>query len=170
MGKRLQRPLVKTVKETVDYVFSYLHPFPDGVVFSAKDLGFNEKRVLKILYARGIITREQVKGVSGKQFRYKWAAVMPPTNVLYGSIADEIRDIDSAKTKEQRKKRKEKKTMSTENNTNDTNTAKEIISELSDCEDLGPLFGITSQALWDELKARGYYIENNRLVTKLYLD
>ena len=169
MSKRVQRPLSKTVKETVDYVFSYLHPFPDGVVFSAKELGFNEKRVLKILTARGIIAREQVKGVYGKQFRYKWSAAMPPTNVLYGSIADEIRDLDSVRTKKQNKKRKEKRNMGKE--TIIKQETENIIDPVEQ-EDLVTLSGVPSQKLWDELKRRGYSADENGLfiVKKTYLD
>lgn len=163
MSKREQRPLAKTVKETVDYVFNYLYPFPDGVVFTSKGLGYNEKRVCKILCERGIITREQVMGVSGKQLRYKWAADMAPTSILYGSIADEIRDMDAKRTQKQNKKRKEKRALGKE-------AVVEKLPDVPECEDLGPFVGVSSQELWNELKARGYYIEDNRLVTKLYLD
>ena len=147
--------LAKTVKETIDFVYEYLAPHPDGIVMNAKSLGGVPRSIVTILVSRGILQKTYVNAVGrrGVECSYKWAATMSPTKTLYGSVTDELRNI--------RKQRKEAGKKSKQVVAQET-VPKEYVTTLD---------GFSAQELWDELKKRGYSIEDNRLVIikKAYL-
>lgn len=152
-------PLAKTVKETIDFVYEFLAPHPEGIVMNAKSLGAVPRSIVTILVSRGILQKTYVKadGRIGVECSYKWAATMSPTKTLYGSVTGELRDI--------RKRRNEARKKS------DHVVAQETVPQESPKEYVTTLDGFSSQELWDELKKRGYTIEDNRLVIikKAYL-
>lgn len=148
--------LAKTVKETIDFVYEYLAPHPDGIVMNAKSLGGVPRSIVTILVSRGILQKTYVNAVGrrGVECSYKWAATMSPTKTLYGSVTDELRNI--------RKQRKEAGKKSKQVVAQET-VPKEYVTTLD---------GFSAQELWDELKKRGYSIEDNRhvIIKKAYLN
>lgn len=165
---RKAKPLAKTVKDTIDFVYEYLSPFKDGCEFSAKDTGNQGRYVVRTLLRRGIIS---MKKLPGGKTHYKWVAEMAPTKVLYQSIAAEIRDYQ----REKNKKYNASKVAAKANEPADETPAVDENNEAPAVEQITPpnlLEVFSAQELWDELKARGYVIEDNRLVVvkKAYLD
>lgn len=145
-----KRPLRKTVKETIDFVYDILSSNPEGYVLAPSSLGYYEALVCSILVNRGIIskTRRTAHNKNHFEFVYKWEATMPPTTVLYGSVADEIRDIKSSYKKKKNAKPKP----------DDNPMPPETKVEHPD------LSSFSEQDLWDELKRRGARIIGSRLV------
>lgn len=164
-------PLTKTVKETIDFVYDYLSPFKDGCEFSAKDTGNQGRVVVRTLLRRGIISMKKMH--NGKA-HYTWVADMAPTKVLYQSIAAEIRDAQRETQKKYHASKAVAKTNEqTEEKAEATATVETETVRIPEAKlTLNPFGAFSSQDLWDELKARGYIIEDNRLVVvkKAYLD
>lgn len=164
---RKRKPLERTVSETIDFAYEYLRPFPDGCEFSAKDTGDQGREVVRTLHRRGIIS---MKKMHNGKVRYKWVAEMAPTKVLYQSIAAEIRDSQ----REKNKKYLATKAAAKNAETPVVDVPEEIPAEPVQVEapKVNILECFSGQELWDELKARGYFIEDNRLVVvkKAYLD
>ena len=182
----LGRPLPKTVKETVDFAYEMLIPHKDGIVFTTKKLGVNEARSFSTLVKRGIISKTPCARKEGRgcEYKYKWLAPMAPTKVLYGSIVEEIRGIDRAKYTAGKKSEKKEAPVAAPANVDERHDepAPEVVEEVVAApanakEQPAPaktfvtdLQGFSSQELWDELKDRGFVIENDRLVKKAYLN
>lgn len=160
------RPLNLTVKETVDFVYEYLAPHPEGIEMNARSLGLTQCRVVTIMLKRGIVAKKAIRatGRRGVVWIYKWVATMAPTKTLYGSIVDQLRD-DGRRQHQNRKRGKAQKPEEPvqEPQVSVEEPKKEFVTTLD---------GFSSQELWDELKKRGYSIEDNRLVIvkKAYLD
>lgn len=180
MAKRTQTPLPKTVKETVDFVYEYLIEHPDGVSISMTKLldSRTQRKIVGILIKRGIIQKKPVavSGKSGCTYKYKWVATMPPTKTLYGSIVMEIHDEQNNWPSWKKKKTaaKQKPAVDEKPNVVVDVAAQEStpIEPTTVFTGFGPFDGFSDQELWDELKRRGYSIEDNRLVIvkKTYLD
>lgn len=168
MDKKRALPIV--VKDTIDFVYEMLINNPDGLQISFKDYGKIEKRIVSILIKRGIITKTPIStGRRGCAWKYKWIATMPPTKVLYGSVVDEYRDIQRAWKSSSNEKKKDYLHATTEKK---EDAVVLPVVELPQEERINALDGFSDQELWDELKKRGYSIEDNRLVIvkKTYLD
>lgn len=159
---RKHKALAKTVKDTIDFVYEYLRPFPDGCEFSAKDTGNQGRLVVRTLLRRGIIS---MKKMPGGKVHYTWVAEMAPTKVLYQSIAAEMRDTQ----REKNKKYQATKAASRSAEPVEEKAAEPVQTE---APKVNILECFSAQELWNELKARGYVIEDNRLVVvkKAYLD
>lgn len=159
---RKHKALAKTVKDTIDFVYEYLSPFKDGCEFSAKDTGSQGRYVVRTLLRRGIIS---MKKMPGGKVHYNWVAEMAPTKVLYQSIAAEIRDA-------QREKNKKYKATKAASRSAEPVEEKAVEPVQMEAPKVNILECFSAQELWDELKARGYVIEDNRLVVvkKAYLD
>lgn len=175
MVKRTLTPLPKTVKEFVDFIYEYLIEHPDGLAFPMKSLTSSrtQKRIASILVQRGIIERTTIPNVGkpGHSYRYRWAANMPPTKTLYGSIVSEIRNEQYKWPSYNGKAKKNREEVEAE--PMPTPAADEPQEQpTSVFTGFEPLDGFSDQELWDELKKRGYSIEENRLVIvkKTYLD
>lgn len=106
-----------------------------------------------IMIRRGIIVKEGHPRIP----IYRWAVTSTPTANLYKSIANEIVTLERAANVRSRMRKEQQK--ASEN----TEQPKESATGLCDYAD---------QALWDELKRRGYAIEDGRLVMtkKTYLE
>jgi len=151
------------VKKTVDAIYDYLIQHPDGITMSAAEYGKRGARVCTRLVSRGIVEKRFLG--RGNGWRYKWAATMAPTKVLYGSIAQELYDEDRAfYMRKSDKKKREKATVEI--------TPLEEEKPVTPITVIQAIDAFTDQELWDELKSRGYSIEDNRLVVtrKVYLD
>lgn len=175
MVKRTLTPLPKTVKEFVDFIYEYLIEHPDGLAFPMKSITSSrtQKRIASILVQRGIIGRTSIPNVGkpGCTYRYRWAATMPPTKTLYGSIVSEIRNEQYKWPSYNGKAKKNREVAEAEPM---PTPAADVPQEppQSVFTGLAPLDGFSDKELWDELKKRGYSIEENRLVIvkKTYLD
>jgi len=155
MSKR-QKTLQQTVKETVDAVYHYLAPHPDGITMKANEFGNKGSRICTKLVNRGIISK-QALGLH--EFKYKWIAAMAPTNVLYGSISDEIRTED----------RRYQETFNKRAKSTKPSLAKAgdmleipippvpVIPEVKDPVD-------EVREMWEKMKQMGVSIQNNQLV------
>lgn len=169
MDKKRAFPIV--VKETVDFVYEMLINNPDGLQISFQDYGKTEKSIVSILIKRGIISKTPIStGRRGCAWKYKWIATMPPTKVLYGSIVDEYRDKQRAwKSRFKEKMKKDSLPATTEKK---EDAVVLPVVEPPHKELINALDGFSDRELWDELKKRGYSIEENRLVIvkKTYLD
>lgn len=169
MDKKRALPIV--VKETVDFIYELLINSTDGVQFSFKDFGKTEQRIVSILIKRGIISKTTIStGRRGCAWKYKWIATMPPTKVLYGSIVDEYRDIQRAWKSRSNEKMK-KDSLPATNEKKEDAVVPPVVEPPQE-ERINAIDGFSDQELWNELKKRGYSIEDNRLVIvkKTYLD
>ena len=135
------------VKETVDAIYNYLIPHQDGIKMSGRDYGRRGARVCTELVGRNIIEKK-VLG-RGKGCRYKWVATMPPTKVLYGSIAQKLHDEERKYKDTFKKKMKEKK-----------ETPAVAMPEMEEMKSLVEKL----QEMWKFMQDNGVTIENDKLV------
>lgn len=151
------KTLTATVKETIDFVYEYLSPHQNGIVMNAKSLGNVQRGVVTILVGRMIITKTAVpaRGRRGVEWVYRWVATMPPTNVLYGSVTDEMRN--------RRREIKKRCKMSVKpTDKRPLPSADEPACEIAPME--LRFVGVSDEDLWEELKRREYVIEGNAIV------
>lgn len=171
MNKR--QPLGVTVKDTVDFMYEMLLQHPDGTEFCVTSLGNTPSEVVSVLVARGIIEKTSIFSKYGRKFRYKWVANSKPTNVLYGSITQELRDRQ--RKLNQHYKNVKKKAAMEETASNDAPVAEPVVERTKEVEvpvvnDLlgnvmsNPLEIYGIDELWAEIKRRGCTIEDNHLV------
>ena len=180
-----RKPLAKTVKETIDFVFEILTSNPGGYEMSARELGQTGRKVAAILVERGILERNHA--CNGKKSRYQWVAAMAPTKVLYGSVTQELADRNREEKKRYYGKLKAK--TSAPNSDNDAEEAvqkavDEDHSEKVQAEEvetfepegqsgreyIDPLDAYTIEELWRAIKRRGGRIEGGQLAITTYLD
>ena len=187
-----------TVKDTVDFMYEMLIQHPEGIEFNASSLGNTPTQVVSLLAKRNIIERTPLFSKYGRKFRYKWVATMAPTKVLYGSIAQELRALQSAYNKVYHEKRQKQSCPVEEHKPEVKPDVKPIPEEdVKALEELkktleepaiiheGPLtpigfrvnapkVSLTTETpkleiygideLWAEIKRRGCFIEDNKLV------
>lgn len=181
-----RKPLAKTVKDTIDFVFEILTSNPGGYEMSAKELGTTRGKVVAILVERGILERNHA--CNGKKSRYQWVAAMAPTKVLYGSVTQELADRNREEKKRYYGKLKAK--TSAPNSDNDAEEAvqkavDEDPSEKVQAEEVetiasadhggsgyynDTLSSYTIEELWREIKRRGGRIEGGQLAVTIYID
>ena len=163
------KTLQQIVKETIDAVYEYLAPHPDGITMVVREYGTKGSRVISSLVNRGIITKERV----GKnEYRYRWIATMAPTSVLYGSVSDEIRAIERGYQKAFRERKAAAKARQKPDKTYPLSVITEELGStpqppvvLSPDEKpvaKSPLEEI--QEMWERMKELGATIEDNRIV------
>ena len=189
MAKR-QR-LEVTVKETVDYMYALLADQPDGVVYSVnRSLGNQAGQIVTILVKRGIIGRTCIASGNGNCYRYRWSASSAPTKVLYGSVAQELRDKWKKKAQDVKEKKeaakkarpveehepvvKQEPKQIPEEEIKALDELREkiepracdipIINNLGGAVPMNPLEIYGIDELWAEIKRRGCFIEDNQLV------
>ena len=161
MGRKYQ-PLSKTVKETVDLVFELTTSNPDGYEMKATELGHTGRFVVKILHQRGILERIRMKN-RVHSFLYKWAVASAPTNVLYGSITQELTDMLRKKNREYNSKKKSAEKATVDEIAEEPIPAPAVAFHNGPVPLVPSLAQFTIQELWDEIKRRGVVIEDNRL-------
>ena len=168
------------VKKTVDAVYDYLTPHPDGITMKGGDYGKRGAAVCSELVRRGIITKSYVPNVGkgGLCCKYRWTATMGPTTVLYGSIAQRLYDTQKRYDETHKKKVKE---LAKKGEKSDDVVVPSVDACVTDVDVPEPsktfctvstLDGFSAQELWDELKKRGYFIKDSRMaiVKTAYLD
>ncbi len=150
------------VKEAVDFIYCLVNEEPDGYSAGFATCDMIVKRVVSVLVRRGALCRENAgaNGNKGRGFIYKWGSNMAPTNNLYKVVMGELQE--KKKAENDRRNRKRNQAAQTPAHIDVPATPKEYVTALD---------GFSAQELWDELKKRGYSIEDNRLVIikKAYL-
>lgn len=141
--------LLPKIKETVDSVYEYLTPHPDGIGMVAKEFGKTGGRICTSLVNRKIIEKTNL---GRGEYKYKWVATMAPTSTPYRSIAAELQA-------ERRQEYEKKKSSSAK--------AKEtpaVVNEIAEDKpaEKGPVEQILE--MWEKMKKMGVSIENNQLV------
>lgn len=143
--------LLPKIKETVDSVYEYLTPHPDGIGMVAKEFGKTGGRICTSLVNRGIIEKTNLgRGA----YKYKWIATMAPTTTLYRSIAMEIQAERKSGYENHKKKSSPAK----------IEEAPIVVNELVEDKPVekGPVEQILE--MWEKMKKMGVSIENNQLV------
>lgn len=154
--KRTERMLPR-VKKTVDSVYEYLIPHPDGCGMAAKDFGKTNSRIITSLVSRKIIEKTNLgKG----EYKYRWAATMGPTPTLYRSIALEIQTESREYYETHKKKQKKEKESPALDAPVDLGLDIPALESVAEKRD--PLEEV--QELWTRMRELGVTIENNQLV------
>lgn len=167
MKKR--QPLQVTVKDIVDLVFELTTSTPGGNALKVQDFGSCGYDVVKVLVGRGILERIENRTFP-RTYTYKWAVASAPTNVLYGSIAQEIRDyykrkkeLASARRKSMEKSKQAESKIEPETASEPVVTPADPLPSISIPNTAWSLSSFSIQELWDELKGRGCVIIENKL-------
>lgn len=167
----------KEIKEHIDSI--YEKTFDGEYIGSWKQFNCRllEECVTELI-KRGIMTKTSYQrvGSRGRRYTFHWVASSKPTNHLAISIGDAIRHKQAARRDTYREKMKKyKQKDSIEYIAVDTPKAPEenvSFNMPSYTFTSAMLSQYTDSQLWEELKRRGYEIENGRLViiTRKYLD
>ena len=147
------------VKEGIDFIYNITTEQDGGYRGGFSTFDSVTKLVIAELVKRGIVAREQDRTKPRTQFVYKWAVSMSPTRALYGSVTDAIR---KNRREYQQAKKDERKVQ-----------ASDMLEEKKEQAAIeSPIESFSTKELWDEIKRRGYSIEDNRLVIvrKEYLE
>ena len=167
----------KEVKEHIDSI--YEKTFDGEYIGTWKQ--FNNRLLEECvteLIKRGIMTKTSYQriGSRGRRYTFHWAVSSKPTNHLAVSIGDAIRHKQAARRDAYREKMKK---------SNQKNSIEYIKVDAQEAPEANALLHTpsytfsstmlsqyTDSQLWEELKKRGYEIENGRLViiTRKYLD
>ena len=171
----------KEVKEHIDSI--YEKTFDGEYIGTWKQ--FNNRLLEECvteLISRGIMTKTSYQrvGSRGRRYTFHWVASSKPTNHLAVSIGDAIRHKQAARRdayREKMKKWKQKdsiKYMQVDMQVDkpEAPEANTLLHTTSYTFTSTMLSQYTDSQLWEELKRRGYEIENGRLViiTRKYLD
>lgn len=159
MCKDKKQTFQSKVKESVDFIYSITTEQGEGYRGGFRTFDNVTKEVIAELVKRGIVAKEQDRTKPRTQFVYKWAVGMSPTRTLYGSVADAIRK----NRREHQQARKDKRKVQ----------ASDVLEEKKEQAAIeSPIESFSTKELWDEIKRRGYSIEDNRLVIvrKEYLE
>lgn len=167
----------KEIKEHIDSI--YEKTFDGEYIGTWKQFNCRllEECVTELI-SRGIMTKTPYQriGARGRHYTFHWVASSTPTNHLAISIGDAIRNKQTARRDAYREKMKKcKQKDSIEYIAVDTPEAPEanaLLHTPSYTFTSTMLSQYTDSQLWEELKRRGYEIENGRLViiTRKYLD
>lgn len=167
------------VKEKVDFIYSITNgvEYKDG--FKALNDKFLEECVTALV-KRCILqkTRYYRKGSPGTHYIFTWIASMAPTETLYINVYKDLQSTHVAKQERwklaKRAQRQREKEAGEEIKTKELNNSFVVpclgqVEQNVKCKELSDY---TPQELWNELRARGYQIEENRIVfiQKTYLD
>ena len=167
--KKMERMLPR-VKQTVDDVYAYLIPHPDGCGMVAKDFGKTNARIISSLVHRKIIEKTNL---GRGEYKYKWIATMAPTPTLYRSITLEIQ------TKTQGYMEKYRGKQSSQNKPDKTYPLS-VVADLLGSTPQPPVVPVVNELLeekpvekslvdevremWEKMKQMGVSIQNNQLV------
>ena len=143
-------------KRIIDYIYTVTsNDYPHG---SWTNESYNVKRIVTILIKRGVLIN--IGDNKFKRTAYKWnPAAMEPNETFYKSIAQEIADSD----------RRYRLAKMGDKTPTKTETVRPTLSETAIAVK-SKIVDFTAQELWNELKRRGYSIEGDKLVCRLYLD
>ena len=167
----------KEVKEHLDTIYEKTFDGEYIGTWKQFDCRLLEECVTELI-KRGIMTKTSYQriGSRGRRYTFHWVASSKPTNHLAISIGDAIRNKQAARRDAYREKMKKwKQKDSIEYVKVDTpEVPKENVSFNMPTYTFTStmLSQYTDSQLWEELKRRGYEIENGRLViiTRKYLD
>lgn len=146
--KKMERALPR-IKQTVDAVYEYLAPHPDGCGMAAKDFGRTNSRIITSLVSRKIIEKTNL---GRGEYKYKWVATMAPTPTLYRSIALEIQTENQRYQVEYQRKKSSPKVEDC--------PAPVVVSEPMETKSIADQV----MEMWARMREMGVSIENNQLV------
>lgn len=162
----------KRVQDSIDFIYS----LTKDNVFKESWKTFNNRLLdecVAELVKLGALqkTKYWIDGSPGRRFMFKWNSTMAPTKVLYKNVLDRIREQHRKKNDKFRNRSKQEtleqsieiSTNTTMDHTVEKTEEKHVVKTCS-------LEDFTAQQLWQELKERGYVIEDGRIVRKEYLE
>ncbi len=172
----------KEVKEHIDSIYEKTCDGEYIGTWKQFDCRLLEECVTELI-KRGIMTKTSYQriGSRGRRYTFHWVASSKPTNHLAVSIGDAIRHKQAARRDNYRVKQAAIKSRIQK----DANVPVEhdikldiydmglpIGENIKSIKDVMSIASFTDVDLWNELKRRGYEIENGRLViiTRKYLD
>jgi len=165
------------VKEKVDFIYSITNgiEYKDG--FKVLGDRFLEECVTALV-RRNILqkTRYYIKGELGVHYIFTWVAAMAPTDTLYINIYKDI--LQAHRVKQERWKLAKRAQRNREKQVEENLILEKSNIDTSDIipikqeQEYKQLCDYTPQELWDELRARGYQIDEGKivLIQKTYLD
>ena len=147
------------VKESIDFIYNLTTEQPDGYRGGFATFDNVTKAFIPALVKRGVVSKEQDRTKERTQFVYKWVPAMAPNKTLYGNIAEDIRKSRREHSRAMRDRKAEARKAK----------AEQAVVEPAE---VAPLASFSTKELWEEIKRRGYSIEDNRLVIvrKEYLE
>lgn len=151
--EEVEQKMKNDIKYNVDYLYELTKDGYEGTISS---LGHREQVFFGILRKRNVITRNNTGKKNGNSnlYLYKWNCSIGPTNLFYNNVLDWYRiDYMKCNEKEKAERKMKKESALVVNNPADKETIRKAT-----------LKDYRAQELWDELKSRGYTIEENRLV------
>lgn len=164
------------VKERVDYIYGLTTEREDGYHGGFTSDDTLTKDVVRELVMRGIVSKVQDMNKERRCFIYKWEVAMAPTKALYGSVVTALREHSRETKRNSVKRAKEKaveeaRALAEEAPIEEAKPEPVVARERTEAEKpINPLEKFTAKELWDEIKSRGYIIENNTIIRKEILE
>lgn len=162
----------KRVQDSIDFIYS----LTKENVFKESWKTFNNRLLdecVAELVKLGALqkTKYWIDGSPGRRFMFKWNSTMAPTKVLYKNVLDRIREQHRKKNDKFRNGNKQEK-MEQNIEINKDNAMDHTVEKIQEKHivETCNLKDFTAQQLWEELKERGYVIEEGRIVRKEYLE
>lgn len=162
----------KRVQDSIDFIYS----LTKENVFKESWKTFNNRLLdecVAELVKLGALqkTKYWIDGSPGRRFIFKWNSTMAPTKVLYKNVLDRIREQHRKKNDRFRNRNKQEMLEQSIKIDQDAiiDHTIEMLQEKHVIETCN-LKDFTAQQLWEELKERGYVIEDGRIVRKEYLE
>lgn len=126
------------------------------------------------LIRRGIVTKSPYQriGSRGRHYTFHWAASLQPTKHLAVSVGDAVRDKQAARRRNYIDRNKANKIASAGVDSLNTISYTPVGTMITEHPSISDISAFSDSELWNELKNRGYEIEDGRLVviTRKYLD
>ena len=156
------------VKEIVDEIYDLTGMSSYHGSFASKKSRY--RHIVSILLKRGSLIRSGHKN----EPIYEWNKVaMAPTKQFYRSVAEQLVTEERESTARWDKKKRMEKDQEKKGEPLpivgiDVSDGMPVINPVERLDDV--IQNIPDQQLWDELKRRGFGIEDGRLVKKIYFD
>lgn len=120
---------------------------------------------VRAFVAQGLITRTYVDG--GQHRLYRWVGG-PLTDELRDKIVEEMRGLIRKKNRNSRLRKKEQRSKETTPEVKAE--AEPAPAHIPEIPDIPSLSSFTDRQLWDELKARGWKIDDGKLKKVVIVD
>ena len=156
-----------------DYV-ELIYACTNGVEYKEPWKQYNNRileETVTTLVKRGVLEKKTwYNGNRGAAYSFTWKSSMAPTPTLVKNVINDMRE------KRREKDRKHRERVMATQKPETHYQLEDAIVELAKPEPKDirtvSIEGFCDKELWEELKKRGYSIENNKLVriTKIYLD
>ena len=164
------------IKERVDFIHGLTTEAEEGYRGSFTSYDTLMGDVVRELVKRGIVLKERDTTRTRCCYTYKWVATMSPTRALYGSVMNALRQKVREEKRQSILRAKERaaeearKAVLQEIAGSPQEPAPEVKETPEVEKQINPLAGFTAKELWDEIKSRGYTIENNTIIRREVLE